>query len=231
MKKRKPLATHRSRSASVATRLRKKILSGELHDGDQPHKGGLASEFDLREAPVKQAIRQLEAEGLVKTFAHRELWSPRFPRKKSENFSRSAACLNAKFFVFRSRYLTEGDLDKADSVLNAFDKALLHDRDARVWGRMNAHFHSALYIRANRPHFLSLIEMINNHGERYTRLQLYLTRGFERAREEHRMLLDLCRKRDVDAACTLLDAHIRHAGLSLKDYLGSQRGNLQSRAV
>jgi DNA-binding GntR family transcriptional regulator len=231
MKKRKPLATHRSRSASVATRLRKKILSGELHDGDQLHKGGLASEFDLREAPVKQAIRQLEAEGLVKTFAHRGAVVSALSSEEIGELFEIRGLLECEVLRLSIPYLTEGDLDKADSVLNAFDKALLHDRDARVWGRMNAHFHSALYIRANRPHFLSLIEMINNHGERYTRLQLYLTRGFERAREEHRMLLDLCRKRDVDAACTLLDAHIRHAGLSLKDYLGSQRGNLQSRAV
>jgi DNA-binding GntR family transcriptional regulator len=46
-----------------------------------------------------------------------------------------------------------------------------------------------------------------------------VTRGFERAKEEHRQLLDLCRARDVVSACELLEQHIRHAGDSLKQGL------------
>jgi DNA-binding GntR family transcriptional regulator len=231
MKKKKSPIAGRARSAAVATRLREKILSGELQDGDQLGRGGVAPEFDVSRTPVKQAIRQLEAEGLIKVMANRSaVVSPLSSEEIGELFE-IRSLLECEVLRLSIPFLTDADLDKADAVLGTLDRALLHDRDARVWGRMNANFHSALYARANRPHFLSLIEMINNNGERYTRLQLYLTRGFERAREEHRMLLDLCRKRDVDAACTLLEAHIRHAGLSLKDYLGSQRGDLQARAV
>jgi DNA-binding GntR family transcriptional regulator len=54
---------------------------------------------------------------------------------------------------------------------------------------------------------------------RYTGLQLYVTREFERAKQEHRQLLELCRARDVTAACDLLQRHIRHAGQSLKQGL------------
>jgi len=46
---------------------------------------------------------------------------------------------------------------------------------------------------------------------------------FQRATEEHRMLLDLCRKKDVSAACNLLHSHISRAGRSLKEFVSVQR--------
>ena len=47
---------------------------------------------------------------------------------------------------------------------------------------------------ANQPRFMAIIRNVNNSGERYTRLQLYLTHGIKRANEEHHQILELCRK-------------------------------------
>lgn len=92
-----------------------------------------------------------------------------------------------------------------------------------AWGQLNWEFHSVLYSRANRPYFMSVLRIINNNGERYTRLQLFLTRGMDRANKEHRKLLDLSRQRDVPAACELLRHHILDAGRSLKELLQQRR--------
>jgi DNA-binding GntR family transcriptional regulator len=70
---------------------------------------------------------------------------------------------------------------------------------------------------------MAIIRNVNNSGERYTRLQLYLTHGMKRANEEHHQILDLCRQRDVPAACRLLRQHIRYAGESLKQALEQKR--------
>ena len=63
-------------------------------------------------------------------------------------------------------------------------------------------------------------------GERYTRLQLYLTHGMQRANQEHHEILELCRQRDVSGACRLLRQHIQHAGRSLKEVVGQRRDGL-----
>jgi DNA-binding GntR family transcriptional regulator len=70
---------------------------------------------------------------------------------------------------------------------------------------------------------MSIIRNVNNNGERYTRLQLYLTHGMKRANEEHHQILRLCRVRDIKAACTLLREHIEHAGKSLKEAVQNRR--------
>jgi DNA-binding GntR family transcriptional regulator len=63
---------------------------------------------------------------------------------------------------------------------------------------------------------MAIIRNVNNSGERYTRLQLYLTHGIKRANEEHHQILEFCRQRDQVRACKLLRQHIQYAGESLK---------------
>jgi DNA-binding GntR family transcriptional regulator len=74
---------------------------------------------------------------------------------------------------------------------------------------------------------MAVIRNVNNSGERYTRLQLYLTHGMKRANEEHHQILELCRQRNVVDACDLLREHIRHAGHSLKEVLEQKRTEAQ----
>ena len=70
---------------------------------------------------------------------------------------------------------------------------------------------------------MAIIRNVNNSGERYTRLQLYLTQGMKRANEEHHKILELCRQREVTAACKLLRQHIQYACESLKQALAQKR--------
>ena len=70
---------------------------------------------------------------------------------------------------------------------------------------------------------MSIIRNVNHNGERYTRLQLYLTHGMKRANDEHHRILELCRKREVNAACDLLREHILYAGESLKQVVQASR--------
>ena len=75
---------------------------------------------------------------------------------------------------------------------------------------------------------MAIIRNVNNSGERYTRLQLYLTDGVKQANEEHHEILKLCRERDTAGACNLLRQHIQYAGQSLKEALQEQRAAAQS---
>ena len=124
--------------------------------------------------------------------------------------------------------LIEDDFSEADVVLRKYVSELRRDDHVSAWGRLNWQFHSILYSRANQPRFMAIIRNVNNSGERYTRLQLYLTHGMKRANEEHHQILDLCRQRDVPAACRLLRQHIRYAGESLKQALERKRMAAQS---
>lgn len=212
-----------SLTSAVADKLRDKIVRGEIPEGEQLRQDAIAQEFQVSRIPVREALRQLEAEGLITIILHRgAVVSSLSPTEIKEVFD-MRALLESEVLRASIPGLTEAQLGSAEEVLNRYDKALWTEDDISEWGRLNWEFHSALYAGAERPQFLSVIRTLNYQCERYIRLQLYLTKAMERAREEHHMLLNLSRERNVEEAVNLLGRHIRHAGESLHDFVLERR--------
>jgi DNA-binding GntR family transcriptional regulator len=212
-----------SLTQAVAERLREMILRGEFNEGEQLRQDAIAASFQVSRIPVREALRHLEAEGLIKIVAHRGAVVSSLSSDEIEELFEIRALLECEVLRRSIPNLTEADFQRADEILRVYEKALWMQGDVGSWGRLNSQFHAALYARADRPHFMSIIRQINNNGERYTGLQLYLTHAFERAKKEHRQILQLCRKRDADAACALLKQHIQTAGKTLKETLQQRR--------
>ena len=212
-----------SLTLAVADKLRDQIIRGEIAEGVQLRQDAIATQFRVSRIPVREALRQLEAEGLITIVPNRGAIVPVLSPEDVEELFTIRALLEPELLKLSIPHLTQGDFQQAEGVLKEFETELELEEHMSKWGQLNWQFHSILYSRANRPRFLSIIRNVDNNGERYTRLQLYLTHGATRANEEHRQLFDLCRNRDVTAACKLLRQHIQYAGLSLKQALVDRR--------
>jgi DNA-binding GntR family transcriptional regulator len=208
-----------SLTSAVADNLRDKIIRMEIREGEQLRQDAIASEFCVSRIPVREALRQLESEGLITIVPHHGAVVSSLSPNDIEELFEIRVLLECDFLKVSIPGLTESNLTQAETFLKEYEKGLSRRGQISMWGRLNWRFHSALYSGANRRHFMSIIKRVNNNAMRYTGLQLYVTQGFERAKEEHRQLLDLCRERDVTAACDLLQRHIWHAGQSLKQGL------------
>jgi DNA-binding GntR family transcriptional regulator len=212
-----------SLTSAVADKLRDQIIRGEIPEGAQLRQDAIASQYHVSRIPVREALRQLDAEGLIAIVPNRGAVVPALSPNDIEELFSIRALLEPEVLKQSIPLLTEEDFSEADVVLRKYVSELRRDDHVSAWGRLNWQFHSILYSRANQPRFMAIIRNVNNSGERYTRLQLYLTHGMKRANEEHHQILDLCRQRDVSAACRLLRQHIRYAGESLKQALEQKR--------
>ncbi|MBZ5650020.1 MAG: GntR family transcriptional regulator [Acidobacteriia bacterium] len=212
-----------SLTSAVADRLRDQIIRGDIPEGSRLRQNTIAAQYRVSRIPVREALRQLDAEGLITIVPNRGALVPELlPDDIEELFSIRALLEPAVLRVSIPR-LTDAVLSKAEAVLGKFESELRKEEHIGNWGRLNWQFHSLLYSGANRPHFLSIIRNVNHNGERYTRLQLFLTHGMKRANDEHHRILEFCRKREVDAACDLLREHILYAGQSLKQVVQESR--------
>src|SRR5215831_1222161 len=216
-----------SLTSAVADKLREQIIRGEIPEGAQLRQDAIATQYQVSRIPVREALRQLDAEGLIAIVPNRGAIVPALsPNDIGELFS-IRALLEPEVLKLSIPHLTEEDFAEAGAVLRKYVSELRKQEHVSAWGRLNWQFHSILYSRANQPRFMAIIRNVNNSGERYTRLQLYLTHGVKRANDEHHQILELCRQRDVTAACDLLREHIRHAGRSLKEVLEQKRVDSQ----
>jgi DNA-binding GntR family transcriptional regulator len=217
-----------SLTSAVADKLRDQIIRGEIPEGAQLRQDAIATQYQVSRIPVREALRQLDAEGLIAIVPNRGAVVPALsPSDIGELFS-IRALLEPEVLKMSIPGLTEDDFSEAEAVLRKYVGELRRQDHVSAWGRLNWQFHSILYSRANQPRFMAIIRNVNNSGERYTRLQLYLTHGIKRANEEHHQILELCRQRKVEPACNLLREHIKYAGESLKQVLEQRRTEVQN---
>jgi DNA-binding GntR family transcriptional regulator len=217
-----------SLTMAVADRLRDQIIGGEIPEGAQLRQDAIATQYKVSRIPVREALRQLDAEGLIEIVHNRGAIVPALSPEDIEELFSIRALLEPEVLKLSIPRLTKEDFSEAEAVLDTFVRELRREEHVSAWGRLNWQFHSILYSRANQPRFMAIIRNVNNSGERYTRLQLYLTHGMKRANEEHHQMLELCRKREIGAACKLMRQHIEFAGESLKQALEQKRAAVQS---
>jgi DNA-binding GntR family transcriptional regulator len=205
-------------TSAVTESLRKRILSGEFTDGQQLRQEALSNEYGVSRVPVREALRQLEAEGLIQIIDHKGALVSKLSLDDVLELLEIRAMLEGAVLRSSIPRQTAEDLRLAAATLAEFETALRTD-DIRHWGELNSRFHLALYRSSARPNTLALIEQLHNKTDRYTRMQILFTQTKERAHEEHTHLLDLCRQGRAQEAEAFIRFHIHSAGEALRRYL------------
>lgn len=209
-------------------RLREKILRGAYPEGSPLRQDSLAAELGVSRIPVREALRQLETEGLVTFNPHAGAVVSSLSLSEIKELFELRALIESDQLRRAIPALTNEELEVAEDVLDAYDAAF-RERDVAAWGELNWKFHSTLLQPADRPLTMNLLHNLHNQSDRYTRLQLSLTHGETRADEEHRAILQAVRDGDVDRACDALRSHIIGAGRSLVDFLRDHRSGKLAR--
>lgn len=207
----------------IANDLRERILSGELAEGETIRQEALAEEYDVSRMPIREALKRLNAEGLVQ-------WA------NNRGGSVTKHSLDEIGEIFDLRILIEVDLfrraipnmgprefARCDEILKQME-ASYDENDVGKWGILNYQYHSALYAASQRKLTNELLDRVNLQSDRYVRMHLSVMKQREPAKKEHRDLLRLAREGNVDQACEVLARHIRRTKEQLLEMIASKRG-------
>ena len=205
---------HRTVSAAVAEALRQRILSGTLAPGFQLRQDALAEEFGISRIPIREALLQLEAGGLVKIVPHRGAVVSGLSVEEIEDVFQLRVSLEPQLLILSARHLTPEDFAELRALRDEYSAALAAGQ-VEHWGELNRRFHLGLLRHAGRPRSLAIVAGLLQDCDRPTRLQLSVTGDVARADMEHTTILDLCEAGEIVAAANLLRIHVEHAGGSL----------------
>jgi DNA-binding GntR family transcriptional regulator len=211
-------ARHRTVAAAVAEALRRRILDGSFPAGAQLRQDALAEEFGVSRIPIREALVQIEAEGLVRILPHRGAVVAALSADEIDEVFALRAELEPVLLLRSAPLLTDADYDELRRLRDAYSDDLSAGRIAG-WGAHNTRFHLALYQHAGRPRTLALVANLLQECDRHTRLHLSLPGTVARARTDHAALLDLCAAGHAAAAATLLRAHVETAAAALRALL------------
>lgn len=205
---------HKTRTQLVVEIIREKILNGEIKSGQPLRQAALAAELNVSRIPIREALLQLEGEGLVNFEPHKGATATEISAEQVDELFELRAMLEAELLKCSIRNLDDSDFAEAEAILEELDAnrdSTEEDSQGHANGLLNIQFHSLLYSKSNRPQTEEIVRGLNNNADRYVRMHLMLAGGFNTAVAEHRQILQYCRERNTEAACEYLQQHIRHA--------------------
>ena len=198
---------HRTLSAAIVEQLRRDILDGSYAAGAQLRQDALAASFQVSRIPIREALFQLEAEGLVLIEPHKGAIVSAFSLEEIDDVFDLRVLLEPRMLAQSAPHLTAEDFAEI-SLLDAEFKGAIAAQDVARWGQINARYHLALYRHARQPRTLAIVTSLLQTSDRFTRVQMNRASAMNRAESEHRKLLRLCRDGQVPQACEHLVAHI-----------------------
>ncbi len=210
---------YRTTPALVAEVLREAILLSVLKGGEQLRQDEIAAHLGVSRIPVREALRQLEAEGLVVFYPHRGAVVSALSYREVQEIYEIRIALETTAIRLAIPHLSERDLQRAEKVLDEIDLAA----DVAKWCVLNREFHTVLYTPADRPRLLALINTMRTNVERYQRIYISLMQHQANSQGEHREILEACRRHDVRSAVRELERHLGNAARSLAAYLKNPR--------
>lgn len=192
--------------------LRASILAGEFEAGYQLRQDEVAEQFGTSRIPVREALRQLESEGLIVFHPNKGAVVKGLSLEDVLEMLDIRIALETRALKLAIPNMAVEDLDAAQEILDRYDAASEPD----TWGEMNWNFHWTLYAPCNKSKLLSIIEANYGHVSRFTRRQVSRAAGKSRPQKEHHELLDLCREGKIEKAVDLLERHIEQTQKSLQ---------------
>lgn len=215
----------KTRTQLVEEAIRAKILRGELQTGQPLRQDALAKEFNVSRIPVREALMQLEAQGLVSFEAHKGATVTELSPDKIDELFELRAVVECFVLERAIQNMTEDDLKNANAIREQFEDVVRRGAEVEEWSNYNYALHKALYEPANMPETMDVIYNLNTKCDRYIRMQLLFTSGIEKADKEHLALYEMCKNRDIEGAKYILRKHILEAGAAIRDLLIEQQGN------
>lgn len=195
---------YRSLTQIIVETIRDRIYDQQYGPGARLNISDLAEELEVSPVPVREALRNLEAEGLVQFRNNkgvtvrelsvedvRELLIIRSPL---ECLAASAAALNS----------TERDADRLQALVEELDGNL----ETNAWHRLHAEFHQQLYSIGNLPRLRQIIDMLRLQMQPYSRLYLHDREHLKAAQREHHLMVECLRRHDTETIADIVRDHL-----------------------
>ena len=199
-----PLALHvATKAEAVYQELRSRILEGSIQPASTLNQEALAATLGLSITPLREALRRLESEGLVRLEAHRTMTIAPLTRRELHELYAVRLQLDPFAAALTAREASDDTLGEIERLAR---KRI--ERNPRALLQHNRTFHHAIYSSCRNLVLIGTLDQLWNRTDRY-RLIVLQNRIQERAaEEEHREIAAALLGRDARRVADLVHRHV-----------------------
>jgi DNA-binding GntR family transcriptional regulator len=204
-----------TKTALAVDALRGAILRGEIAQNAPLTVTRLAAQLGMSPTPVREAIRTLQAEGLLRLEPHHSASVTQYSAKDIHDIFHLRADLESQATRLAVPRLTDAQIADLDDMQREM-RDVARRGDIERLNRLNADWHLLIYGAAeNRV----LLEVVQHLWKKFMfEINWIQPDGAERSLEQHERLLAAIHARDADAAAAAIRAHIQRAESAAIEY-------------
>lgn len=139
--------------------LRQRIMHGELPPGQALTLRGIGQQFGVSMTPAREAVRRLVAEGALSMTLSGRVMTPELSNERIEELASIRALLEPEL-ASRALPRAHPALNDRLAAINAQLAEVIAKADAVGYIRANLEFHRTLYLRAQAPAMLAMVETV-----------------------------------------------------------------------
>jgi len=209
--------------------LRSYLLVGELKSGQVLRQEELARRFNVSRVPLREALSQLEADGLIEARPRRGYAVTALDSEEIVELFELRMVIEEHAGRIAARSRTPQDIEAVELLVASMEALDPRGPEfSRQWTLLNYEFHHRIIASTRRRRLTRIAGTLRSTTEPYVGMEIDLTGDAEDAAREHRELLAALRAGDADGLAELSRLHVEGTARRLLKGLRSQS---QSRAV
>jgi len=190
------------------------LLAGELKPGDRIVETELAQKAGISRGPVREAIRQLEGDGILVTYPSRGTFVAQWTPKSVEEAYSLRATLERFAIEEAAKHITPDDIVQLQAILDKM-RASIQRGDTHTLSQLDTRFHEQIYSLSRHTLLQATLTQL--------RRRLYwlrsLDQGFvvrhDEIIAEHQLVVDALKAGDIGRAAQALTDHILSVGVDM----------------
>lgn len=202
-------------ASDVADILRDAITNGELSPGTRLIEQDVSQRLGISRGPLREALRLLETEGLVKSYPGRGSFVAELSEKDIVQIYSLRTILEVEAARLAARKRSHEDLMELEKLLEGMLQAAKENNHALVLD-LDIHFHQRIWKMADHSRLEAFLKEIVAQAKMYISVQTSMYDDLPTGIADHKTILTHLKTGDEDAAAETIRLHLREAETSLR---------------
>jgi len=212
-----PAQKNRPLRETIYADLRRQILSGRLLPGSRLVESSLAVSLKVSRTVIREVIKQLELEGLVKITPYKGTEVSRLSLQDIEELYMIQAALEGLAGGLAAQKMTKEDIQQLRSVHERLKKNAR--KDPGEWQKLNIAFHQFFIDKCENRRLRALIKNHRDQFARYWRIILSIPGQQERSNDDHEKILKALNRGQPRKVRQAMEEHIGQSARNLTTFL------------
>lgn len=209
--------TEKSLRGQVFDKIRSDILNGKYKRGEELVESSIGKELGISRTPVREAIRQLELEGLVQLVPNKGAFVTGISEKDVRDIYLIRARLEGLAARMAAKNITPELLDAMEETVVLSEYHAKKEHYEQVC-EMDSKFHTLLYKASGSRILEHTLTDFHQYVQRVRMASIMKKRRMEKSNDEHDAILTAIREHDEEKAELVATRHISNTVENLKNY-------------